>query len=73
MGGGHRIGGEEVVKVLWERADEAQELLVSLTFSFLTDGLWTQLGFPWLLPVLGHLASNNTMVIQVQVMNFRLW
>lgn len=31
-------------------------------------GPWTQLGFPWLLPVLDHLASNNTMTIQVQVM-----
>lgn len=71
VGCGHRTGGGKVVqKLLWDRAAEAQVLLVRLTFLFPNCWPLDPNGISWLLPVLGHLASNNTMVIQVQVMNF---
>ena len=43
----------------------------SQPFSSLTTIFWASLGFCWPLAIPGHLASNNTMAVQVEAMNFQ--
>lgn len=43
----------------------------SQPFSSLTTAFWASLGFCWPLAIPGHLASNNTMAVQVEAMNFQ--